>query len=265
MSNFKHQIHEIIFEADSKPGKIFDIVLILCIMASVLVVMLDSVASLQDRYGKLFLLVEWSFTILFTLEYLLRLYCVGKPWKYAFSFFGMVDLLSILPTYLSFFFPGTQYLLVIRTLRTIRIWRILKLAQYLHEWDYILEAMKASLRKIIVFLVVVVTLVAILGSLMYMIESQETGFTSIPRSIYWAVVTVTTVGYGDIAPQSNLGQLLAALAMILGYAIIAVPTGIVTVELGQARKKISTQSCPDCAREGHDPDAVHCKYCGFPL
>lgn len=265
MSNLKHEMHEIIFEADSRAGKTFDVLLIICILASVVVVMLDSVAPLQARYGAVFLAVEWAFTILFTLEYLLRLYCVGKPWKYAFSFFGIVDVLSILPTYLSFFFPGTQYLLVIRTLRTIRIWRILKLAQYLHEWDYILHAMKASLRKIVVFLVVVVTLVSILGSVMYMIESEETGFTSIPRSVYWAIVTVTTVGYGDIAPQSDLGQMLAALAMILGYAIIAVPTGIVTVELGQARKSVSTQACPDCSKEGHDTDARFCKYCGHKI
>ncbi len=265
MSNLKHQLHEIIFEADSPAGKAFDVALILCIMLSVLAVMLDSITSFQQRYGNLLLIVEWTFTILFTIEYLLRLYCVGKPLKYVFSFFGLVDLLSILPTYLSLFFPGTHYLLVIRTLRTIRIWRILKLAQYLHEWDYIQSAMRASLRKILVFLVFVTTLVCILGSIMYMVESADTGFTSIPRSIYWAVVTVTTVGYGDIAPQSNFGQMLAALAMILGYAIIAVPTGIVTVELGNARKKVSTQACPDCAKEGHDADAKHCKYCGFLL
>ncbi|CAM2066226.1 Ion transporter [Sulfidibacter corallicola] len=265
MSQLKHRLHEIIFEADSPAGKTFDLLLIVCILASVLVVMLDSVGSYQARFGRVFLTVEWVFTALFTIEYILRLYCVGKPWKYAFSFFGVVDLLSILPTYLSLFIPGTQYLLVIRTLRTIRIWRILKLAQYLHEWDYILKAMRASVRKIVVFLVVVVTLVVILGSAMYMIESEETGFTSIPRSIYWAIVTVTTVGYGDIAPRSDLGQMLAALAMILGYAIIAVPTGIVTVELGQARKEVSTQACPECSREGHDPDAKHCKFCGAQL
>lgn len=264
-SALQHTLHEIIFEADSFSGKLFDVLLIVSILASVGVVMLDSVDSLQAKYGRIFLVIEWGFTIMFTIEYLLRLYCLGKPWKYALSFFGLVDLLSILPTYLSFFFPGTQYLLVIRTLRTIRIWRILKLAQYLHEWDYILQAMRASLRKIVVFLVVVVTIVSILGSVMYMIESSETGFTSIPRSIYWAIVTVTTVGYGDIAPQTDLGQMLAAFTMIMGYAIIAVPTGIVTVELGNARKSVSTQACPDCSREGHDSNAKYCKHCGSEL
>lgn len=264
-SALKNRIHEIIFEADDSAGKAFDLILIVCIIISVVTVMLDSVASLRADYGTIFFVIEWTFTILFTIEYILRLYCVGKPWKYAFSFFGMVDLLSILPTYLSLFFPGTQYLLVIRTLRTIRIWRILKLAQYLHEWDYIRAALAASLRKIVVFLVVVITLVSILGSLMYMIESSDGGFSSIPRSIYWAIVTVTTVGYGDIAPQTNLGQLLAAFAMIIGYAIIAVPTGIVTVELGRARGNISTQVCPECAREGHDSNARYCKYCGSKL
>lgn len=264
-SKLKHRLHEIIFEADSREGKAFDVVLIICIFLSVLVVMLDSVAGYRERYGSIFLTLEWTFTILFTIEYFLRLYCVGRPLKYALSFFGLVDLLSILPTYLSVFVPGTQYLLVIRTLRTIRIWRILKLAHFLHEWDYIVKALQASARKIVVFLLVVVALVAILGSLMYIIESPETGFTSIPRSIYWAVVTVTTVGYGDIAPQTSLGQMLAAFAMVIGYAIIAVPTGIVTVELGQARKTVSTQACPQCSREGHDPDAVFCKYCGAYL
>lgn len=264
-SALKNRLHEIIFEADDFAGKTFDVILIICILISVGTVMLDSVASLRADYGRLFLAIEWGFTILFTVEYLLRLYCVGKPWKYAFSFFGMVDLLSILPTYLSLFIPGTQYLLVIRTLRTIRIWRILKLAQYLHEWDYIKVALAASLRKIVVFLLVVVALVSILGSLMYIIESAETGFTSIPRSIYWAIVTVTTVGYGDIAPQTDMGQMLAAGAMILGYAIIAVPTGIVTVELGRTHTRVSTQACPECSKEGHDTDAKFCKYCGAKL
>lgn len=265
MSPLQRRLHEIIFEADTSEGKAFDLLLIFCILASVVVVMLDSVASLRQQYGSIFLTLEWTFTLLFTAEYVLRLYCVGRPSKYAFSFFGVVDLLSILPTYLSLIFPGTQYLLVIRTLRTIRIWRILKLAQYLHEWDYIVQALRASWRKIIVFLVVVVTLVSILGSLMYLVESESSGFSSIPRSVYWAIVTVTTVGYGDIAPATEFGQFIAAIAMILGYAIIAVPTGIVTVELGNAKRRISTQSCPQCASEGHDPDASYCKRCGSHL
>jgi voltage-gated potassium channel len=265
MSPLQTRIHEIIFEADTKEGKTFDLVLIICILASVVVVMLDSVSSLRAVYGTWFLALEWAFTLLFTIEYGLRLYCVGRPAKYAFSFFGIVDLMSILPTYLSLIFPGTQYLLVIRTLRTIRIWRILKLAQYLHEWDYIVHALRASWRKIVVFLVVVITLVSILGSLMYMIESTDSGFTSIPRSVYWAIVTVTTVGYGDIAPATEIGQFIAAIAMILGYAIIAVPTGIVTVELGAAKRRITTRSCGSCSAEGHDPDAKYCKFCGEHL
>lgn len=267
MSTLRHQLHEIIFEADTPAGRAFDVLLIVCILGSVLAVMLDSVQSIRTQYGSLLLIAEWTFTLLFTIEYIARLYCVGKPLKYAGSFFGIVDLLSILPTYLSLFIPGTQYLLVIRTLRTIRIWRILKLAQYLHEWDYIVRAIRASVRKITVFLVLLVTLITILGSLMYLVETPDHGFTSIPRSIYWAVVTITTVGYGDISPQSDLGQFFAAIAMIMGYAIIAVPTGIVTVELNHARRElpVSTQACPDCAREGHDSDAVHCKFCGTKL
>ncbi len=267
MSNLRHHLHEIIFEADTPEGRTFDVLLIVCILGSVLAVMLDSVQSIRANFGTPLLIAEWTFTILFTIEYIARLYCVGKPLKYAGSFFGVVDLLSILPTYLSLFFPGTQYLLVIRTLRTIRIWRILKLAQYLHEWDYIVRAVRASVRKITVFLVLLVTLITILGSLMYLVETPEHGFTSIPRSIYWAVVTITTVGYGDISPQSDMGQFFAAIAMIMGYAIIAVPTGIVTVEFNHARRDqpVSTQACPDCAKEGHDNDALHCKFCGTKL
>ncbi|CAM2010647.1 ion transporter [Acanthopleuribacter pedis] len=267
MNALRHQMHEIIFEADTPAGRAFDLLLIVGILGSVLAVMLDSVQSIRADYGTILLAAEWGFTILFSIEYIARLYCVGKPLKYATSFFGIVDLLSILPTFLSLFFPGTQYLLVIRTLRTIRIWRILKLAQYLHEWDYIVRAIRASTRKITVFLVLLITLITILGSLMYLVESEEHGFTSIPRSIYWAIVTITTVGYGDISPQSDLGQFFAAIAMILGYAIIAVPTGIVTVELNHARRdfKVSTQACPECAKEGHDHDAQFCKFCGAKL
>ena len=265
--SLRSKIHDIIFEADTPTGKAFDIALIFSILASVLVVMLDSVEPLSEAYHYQFYVLEWTFTILFTIEYLLRLYSVVKPLRYARSFFGIVDLLSILPTYLSLLIPGTQYLLVIRTLRTIRIWRILKLAKYLHELEIIALALKASMRKIAVFLLVVLSLVVILGSLMYMIETKEAGFTSIPKSIYWAIVTLTTVGYGDISPQSELGQFLASIAMILGYAIIAVPTGIVTVELASVKgsSQLTTQTCRHCSREGHDKDAVFCKYCGEDL
>ena len=260
------RLHEIIFEADTRPGFWFDVVLMVSIVASVIVVMLDSVGDLNVRYGRLFLILEWSFTLLFTVEYLLRLWIIEKPSKYAFSFFGIVDLLSVLPSYLSLFLPGGHYLLAIRTLRTLRIFRILKLAHYLVEMNTLMRALIASLRKITVFLTSVLSLVVIMGSIMYLVESEESGFTSIPRSIYWAIVTITTVGYGDIHPRTDLGQVIASVAMITGYAIIAVPTGIVTVEMGRAiRKEITTQSCPSCSKEGHDKDALFCKFCGVEL
>jgi len=267
MADFKKirfQLHEIIFEADTPAGKAFDLALILVILASVVAVMLDSMKDFRAAHEDLLFYLEWSFTILFTIEYLLRLWVVNKPGKYATSFFGMVDLLSILPTYLSLLFPGGQYLMVIRALRMLRIWRILKLGQHVAELNQLMQALRASMRKLVVFLLAVLILVMILGSLMYLIEAEENGFTSIPRGIYWAIVTVTTVGYGDISPQTDLGQVLASVAMILGYAIIAIPTGIVTVELA-TKKNITTQSCPDCSREGHDFDAIFCKFCSSEL
>jgi len=263
---FRTRLHEIIFEADTPGGKLFDVLLILSIIVSVILVMLDSVSSIQQSFGKLLYLGEWFFTILFTIEYILRLYSIGRPLAYATSFFGWVDLLAILPSYLSIIFPGTHYLLVIRILRVLRIFRVLKLAQYLGEIHTLNRALLASRRKITVFLFVVLTLVVIFGSLMYLIEDPEHGFTSIPRSIYWAIVTLTTVGYGDISPQTALGQAISAIIMIIGYGIIAVPTGIVTAELTQAYKKnISTQACRQCSAEGHDSDAKHCKHCGAEL
>jgi len=265
-NNLRARLHEIIFEADTPAGKLFDILLIGSIIISVSMVMLDSVNSIQARYGRLLYLGEWLFTILFTIEYLLRLYCVRRPMAYAASFFGTVDLLAVLPTYLSIFFPGTQYLLVIRILRVLRIFRVLKLVQYLGEVRLLSQALRASRRKITVFLFAVLTLVVIFGSMMYLIEDAESGFTSIPQSIYWTIVTLTTVGYGDISPQTSLGQTIAAMIMIIGYGIIAVPTGIVTAELSQAYKKsVSTQACLECAAEGHDSDAKFCKYCGSQL
>jgi len=265
-NRLQSRLHEIIFEADTPAGKLFDVLLILSIVISVVLVMLDSVSSIRQSYGNLLYIGEWVFTILFTIEYLLRLYSIGRPLSYATSFFGVVDLLAILPTYLSLIFPGTQYFLVIRVLRVLRIFRVLKLVQYVGESRLLMRAMRASSRKITVFIFVVLTLVVIFGSLMYIIEDPQSGFTSIPQSIYWAIVTLTTVGYGDISPQTGLGQTLAALIMIIGYAIIAVPTGIVTAELTQRHKKsVSTQSCPQCSAEGHDPDAQYCKYCGSTL
>lgn len=265
-STWRSNLHEIIFEADTPAGKTFDVLLIVCIILSVVAVMLDSVAPIRERFGSVLNAVEWGFTILFTIEYILRLSCIGKPWKYATSFFGVVDLLAIIPTYVSLILPGSHFLIVIRILRVLRIFRVLKIVQYLGEANLLLHALKASRRKITVFLFAVLTLVIIFGSLMYIIEDAENGFTSIPRSMYWAIVTLTTVGYGDISPRTALGQAIAAVVMILGYSIIAVPTGIVTAELSQAfRGKVSTQACPQCSAEGHAVDAVHCKACGAKL
>lgn len=226
----KRRIKEIIFEADTPAGKAFDVALIASILLSVLVVMLDSVHSIHQNHGDLLFALEWIFTVLFTLEYVLRIYSVERALLYAKSFFGIVDLLAILPTYASLILPGTQVLVVIRALRMLRIWRILKLFNYLQEFNQLKMALHASKHKITVFLGVVTCMVLILGSFMYIIESNANGFTSIPRSVYWAVVTLTTVGYGDISPQTGLGQFVASCVMILGYAIIAVPTGIVSVK-----------------------------------
>lgn len=262
--HWRQKLYETIFEADTPAGKMFDVALIWTILASVLVVMADSVASFSELYGAWLHGAEWGFTIFFSVEYMLRLLCVRRPVRYAFSLLGIIDLLAIVPTYLSLFVPGTQYLIVIRVLRVLRIFRVLKLAHYLGEMDVLTRALAASRRKITVFLAAVLTLVVVFGSLMYLVEGAENGFTSIPRSIYWAIVTLTTVGYGDISPGTSLGQTLASLIMILGYGIIAVPTGIVTTELGRTSRpcRISTQVCPSCLSEGHDADAVFCKYCG---
>ncbi|MBN2181515.1 MAG: ion transporter [Sedimentisphaerales bacterium] len=260
------RLFEIIFEADTPAGKWFDIVLIICILLSVIVVMLDSVSSIRADYGRILYGLEWFFTVLFTVEYILRLLCVGRPIRYAASFYGIIDLLAILPTYISLVFFGSRYLAVVRVLRVLRIFRVLKLGHHTKEAAVLKKALYASRRKILVFLFVVMTLVVIIGSLIYVIEKEQSGFTSIPRSIYWAIVTLTTVGYGDISPQTGLGQFLAAIVMILGYSIIAVPTGIVTVELSQAHKELlTTQACPNCSAEGHDADAEYCKFCGTKL
>ena len=265
--NLKRKLHEIIFEADTRPGKIFDVLLILMIIASVQVVMIDSIESVRNSHGDILYGLEWFFTILFTLEYLLRIYSIGKPIRYMVSFFGIIDLLSILPTYLSLLIPGSQFLLVIRVLRLLRVFRVLKLVQYLAAADMLATALKNSMRKVTVFLFTVIILVVVFGSLMYVIEGADNGFTSIPQSIYWAIVTLTTVGYGDISPVTTLGKSLAAIIMILGYGIIAVPTGIVSVELNRTmdRKTVSTQVCPECSHEGHDPDAKYCKICGSKM
>lgn len=266
--NFRAKAHEIIFEADTPAGKWFDLLLLIFILCSVIIVMIDSVPYYHEVYGDELLIAEWFFTVFFTIEYIFRLFCVYKPIKYATSFFGVVDLLSILPTYVSLFFTGTQVLIVIRALRLLRVFRILGMYKFVDDGSRILNAMRSSSRKIIVFLIFVLSVVTILGTLLYLLESPiNEGFNSIPRSIYWAIVTLTTVGYGDIAPITATGQFLAAIAMILGYAVIAVPTGIISTEFirGTQKVKHSSISCPNCGCEGHYQSAVHCFKCGHIL
>ncbi len=260
------RLYDIIFEADTAAGKLFDVALLVVILWSVLAVMLESVAAVRSDYGPMLRTCEWGFTILFTIEYGLRLICVPRAWRYARSFFGVVDLLAILPTYLSLLIPGAQSLLVIRALRLLRIFRVFKLGRFLGEATLLSEALRSSRHKVTVFIGTVFILVTILGSAMYLIEGEASGFTSIPRGVYWAVVTMTTVGYGDIAPQTIAGQTLAAAIMILGYSIIAVPTGIVTSELLEAaRRPVTTRVCPSCMSEVHDYTARYCKDCGESL
>ena len=260
------RLHEIIFEADTRAGKAFDVLLIVSIVLSVIAVMLESIRAVQISHGDLLYGVEWVFTILFTVEYVLRLSCVGRPIRYATSFFGIVDLLAIAPTYLSLVIPGSQVLIVIRILRLLRIFRVFKLAQYLTEANLLLQAFRSSGRKIIIFLMTIVALTLIFGSVMYVVEGERNGFTSISRSIYWAIVTMTTVGYGDISPKTSLGQAVAAIVMIIGFSIIAVPTGIITAELTRTlAPNVSTQACPECSAEGHPVGAIYCKDCGSKL
>ncbi|MDY0387971.1 MAG: ion transporter [Methanolobus sp.] len=269
-NNWRSRLYDVIFKADTPIGKYFDLLLIVSILLSVLVVMLDSVRSFQIGNEELLHNIEWFFTILFTGEYFLRLICVKSKIRYATSLFGIVDLVAIIPTYLSLFLPGSQFLLVIRILRVLRIFRILKLVKYMNEAELLIRALKASRRKITVFLFTVLALVVILGSLMYLIEGEENGFTSIPYSIFWAIVTLTTVGYGDLVPKTTLGISLASFVMILGFGMIAVPTGIVTVEMSlasidardRARPKII---CNNCGNQNNDADATFCKHCGRKL
>ncbi|HUS40411.1 MAG: ion transporter [Pirellulales bacterium] len=268
LAPWQQRLHEIVFEADTPAGKAFDVVLIIAILISVAVVMLESVSRYRSQWGWQLLAIEWFFTLLFTMEYFTRLLCVRYPWRYVFSFFGIVDLLAILPTYLSLFMTGTHSLLVIRALRLLRIFRVFKLTHHLREARALMHGFRRMQAKITVFLLAVFNLVVVIGAAMYLIEGgqPESKFTSIPRSIYWAIVTMTTVGYGDIAPQTELGQALAAVAMILGYSIIIVPTGIFTVEMvGPRALAVSTQACPSCSKEGHDVDATFCKFCGSGL
>ncbi|MDC0357171.1 ion transporter [Oligoflexia bacterium] len=264
-SSWRNRLHEIIFEADTPEGKLFDIVLLWAIVLSVSAVLLESVASIEQHYGPILRCAEWIFTILFTVEYIVRIICVAKPTKYIFSFFGIVDLLAVVPTYVSLFIAGSQYLLVIRALRLLRVFRVLKLGRYLGEAEVLMNGLRRSRPKIIVFIGGIFTIVVIAGAVLYLVEGQENGFTSVPKSMYWAIVTLTTVGYGDITPQTTFGQALSALLMILGYAILAVPAGIVSSELTKAQGEISTQACLDCGRGGHDIDAKYCRFCGGKL
>lgn len=265
---WRARLHEIVFEADTPEGRAFDVTLIAVITLSVVTVTLDSVRSINAEYGRPLRVAEWVFTGIFTVEYALRLIAVRRPLRYALSFYGVVDLLALLPSYVSLFVPEGRYLLVIRVLRLLRIFRVLKLGAFLVEGAVLAQALRASRHKISVFLATVLTLVVLIGTLMYVVEGEAHGFTSIPVSMYWAIVTLTTVGYGDLAPVTTAGKALASFVMILGFGIIAVPTGIVTVELTQAIRRdgpISTQACPACGVGGHAHDARYCRRCGAGL
>jgi len=267
MGEIKEKIRSVIFEANTVAGKVFDVLLIGLILLSVLAVSLDSVTSISQKYGDVLLAIEWGFTVLFTVEYLLRLWTIQNTWLYARSFYGVIDLLGSLPTYLSIWFADAHYFLVVRVLRVLRIFRVFRMVRYVGEAELISQALVASRRKITVFVCSVLALVVVFGSLMYLIEGgTNTEFSSIPQSIYWAVTTMTTVGYGDVAPDTGLGRGLAAVIMIMGYGIIAVPTGIVTLELNEAhRKRANTKTCPTCSAEGHSYEASFCWRCGSAL
>lgn len=263
---WQDRFHELIYEADTRAGKLFDVILLWVIVASIVLVMLESVKELDVKFHTFFNVSEWIITIVFTIEYILRIVSVKKPWKYIFSFYGIIDLLSTIPKYISIFFGGTHALVALRALRLLRVFRILKLVRFIGAAENIGKALKSSRYKIFVFLLAVVILCIILGTVMYLVEGEQNGFTSIPRGVYWAIVTLTTVGYGDIAPNTSLGQMIASMVMILGYAIIAIPTGIVTSELTkQMVIQTSTQVCPSCSSEKHKDNAKFCYDCGEKL
>lgn len=265
-STWRRRLHTVIFEADTPAGRAFDVMLIVCILASVALVVLESIAPVNARWHRELFLAEMGFTVLFTVEYLLRLVAVRRPLAYARSFLGIIDLLAVAPTWLALIIPGAHFFLTVRVLRLLRIFRILKLTEYLIEAGVIVGALRASRRKIFVFLFAVLTLVVLIGAMMYIVEGPQHGFTDIPTSMYWAIVTLTTVGYGDLSPRTGLGKFLASMVMMIGYAIIAVPTGIVTSELTASRTRgHSRQACPACGQYGHDEDAAHCKFCGARL
>jgi voltage-gated potassium channel len=268
-ASWRKKLFNVIFEADTPAGKAFDIALLVLILLSIAIVMLQSVPSINAVHGQLLLVLEWVITILFTIEYLLRLIAVKQPVRYMRSFYGMIDLLAILPTYLSLVLPQSRFLLVIRALRLMRAFRVFELSHFVSEGVNIVQALKASAQRILVFLAFMVLMAIIMGSMIYIVENPlNDKFSSIPQSVYWAIVTITTVGYGDIAPVTPLGKLLASFIMLLGYAIIAVPTGIVTVELTRSNVREApseSRSCPGCGAGTHAPDAVYCKYCGHIL
>ncbi|MDY7564037.1 ion transporter [Pseudomonas sp. RTC3] len=265
-TGWREQLRIIIFQTDTVAGRRFDKTLLLIILSSLVVVIIDSIESIHHDYANLLATIEWGFTLVFTIEYVLRLYCSPKPMRYAFSFYGLVDLLAIVPGVLALYYSDAQYLLIIRIIRMLRIFRVLKLGHYLKQANYLLAALRGSKQKIIVFLATVTTLVIVFGTLMYVIEGPEHGFTSIPIGIYWAIVTLTTVGFGDIVPKTPLGQMLSSLVMITGYSIIAVPTGIFTAELANAmRGEQLEHTCPVCAKNDHQPSAAFCARCGNAL
>lgn len=267
LTGWRRKLHEVIFEADTPAGKLFDVVLILAVFLSVAAIILESVETFELAWGVQLRVLEWSFTILFTLEYLLRLISVRKPQRYALSFFGIIDFLSVAPTYLTLVIPGTQIFLILRIFRLLRLFRVFKMVRYVREAKLLMLALKASRPKIIVFLFSVLAIVTIVGGAMYMVEGQSNpDFSNIPEGIYWAIVTVTTVGFGDVVPISSFGKVMASMLMITGYGMIAVPTGIVSVELARATgQEVSTQACPSCSKGGHDPDAIFCKFCSTRL
>lgn len=264
--DLRGRVRRVIFESESPAGRRFDVLLIIAILVSVGAVFLDSVPSVHAEWGHVLYAVEWGFTLMFTAEYLVRLWCIEKPRLYARSFYGVVDLLGVLPTYASLLLADTQYMTVIRIMRVLRVFRVLRMVRWVDESNYLVEALLASRRKVFVFLFAVLTMSVVFGSLVYVVEGPDSGFTSIPTAIYWAVVTLTTVGYGDLVPVTTLGRFLAGCIMIMGYGIIAVPTGIVTVELNEAmRRRTNTRTCPTCSAEGHGREASYCWRCGTAL
>ncbi|NER66012.1 ion transporter [Pseudomonas sp. MAFF212427] len=265
-SSWRERLYVIVFQTDTVAGRRFDSILLLIILASLITVILDSIDEVHQGYAGLLAWIEWGFTAIFLAEYITRLYCSPKPLRYAFSFYGLVDLLAIVPGIIALYYSDAQYLLIIRVIRMLRIFRVLKLSPYLKQAHYLLAALRGSKQKIIVFLVSVSTLVTVFGTLMYVVEGPQHGFTSIPKGIYWAIVTLTTVGFGDIVPKTPLGQVISSMVMITGYSIIAVPTGIFTAELANAMRGEQLQhDCPVCRKHSHEHGAAFCSRCGNAL